>query len=484
MLLDESIWRGRIYADGWRETTERTRVIEPATGDTLGEIGVAGGEDIDRAVVTAAKAQIGWAALPPAARSAVLIAAARLLETHRAELVEWIVRETGAIRPKGDFEVTLSIAELMAASALLGQPIGAVLPANEPGRLSLSRRVPFGVAGVIAPWNFPLILAVRSLAPALATGNAVVLKPDPQTPVSGGVALVRIFEEAGLPPGVLQLVTGAVAQGEALVAHDDVPLICFTGSSAAGRKVAAAGGARLKRVILELGGNNAIVVLDDADLDRAASAGAWSAFLHQGQICMAASRHLVHRSVAREYEERLAARAAALPVGDPFRSEAALGPMISARQVERADAIVRDSIAAGARVAVGATHDGLFYQPTVLAEVTPVMRAFQEEIFGPVAPITVFDSDDEAVALANATDYGLTASVQTASFGRGYGIAERLRTGSVHVNGSTIDDSPDVPFGGMGASGNGGRYGGPVNWDEFTQWRWMTFDRVQAMMPF
>src|SRR5262249_2165598 len=238
---------------------------------------------------------------------------------------------------------------------------------SEPGRESIARRVPLGVVGVIAPWNFPQILSVRAVAPALALGNAVILKPDLQTAVSGGVLIARLFEAAGLPDGVLHVLPGGAEPGAALAEDPNVAMISFTGSTAVGREVGAAAGRTLKRVSLELGGNNALIVLDDADIEVASSAGAWSAFLHQGQICMTAGRHIVSAAVADEYLDRLAKRAAALPVGDPFTEQVALGPLISQRQLANVDRIVTETVAAGAQIRAGGTHDPPDYQPTGLA---------------------------------------------------------------------------------------------------------------------
>jgi benzaldehyde dehydrogenase (NAD) len=261
-------------------------------------------------------------------------------------------------------------------------------------------------------------------------------------------------------------------------------MISFTGSTAVGREVGATAGRTLKRVSLELGGNNALIVLDDADLEVASSAGAWSAFLHQGQICMTAGRHIVSAAVADEYLDRLAKRASALPVGDPFTEQVALGPLISERQLANVDRIVTESVAAGAQVRAGGTHDRLYYQPTVLADVSTSMPAFREEIFGPVAPVIVVQDDDEAVAVANDTEYGLVAAVQTGSPDRGREIAARLRTGIVHINDQTLNNDAYAPFGGTGASGNGSRFGSQSSWDEFTQWQWVTFRAQPHPFPF
>ncbi|HEY4459967.1 MAG TPA: benzaldehyde dehydrogenase, partial [Pseudonocardiaceae bacterium] len=398
---------------------------------------------------------------------------------NHEEFEQWLIREGGAIPGKAAFEVQLVLGELWEAAALPTQPWGHLLPTAEAGRESIARRVPLGVVGVISPWNFPLILSVRAVAPALALGNAVVLKPDAQTAVSGGALIARLFAEAGVPDGVLHVLPGGAEAGSALCEDPNVAMISFTGSTAVGRKVGEAAGRTLKRISLELGGNNALIILDDADLDVASSAGAWGAFLHQGQVCMTAGRHIVVESVAEQYLDRLAKRAANLPVGDPNTEQVALGPLINERQVANVDRIVGDSVKAGAEIRAGGTFDRLFYAPTVLAGVTTEMPAFREEIFGPVAPVIVVRDDDEAVRVANDTEYGLVAAIQTGSLGRGRAVADRLTTGIVHVNDQTLNNDAYAPFGGTGASGNGARFGSQSSWDEFTQWQWIT-QREQA----
>jgi benzaldehyde dehydrogenase (NAD) len=327
---------------------------------------------------------------------------------------------------------------------------------------------------VIAPWNFPLLLAMRSVAPALALGNAVLLKPDLQSAVTGGALIAELFADAGLPPGVLQMLPGGPPVGDAIVRHPGVGMISFTGSTAVGRQIGEICGRMLKKASLELGGNNAMIVLADADLDKAASCAAWGAFLHQGQICMQAGRHLVHRTIAAAYVDKLAARAARLAVGDPAGGAVHIGPMINERQAERVEHIVRDSVAAGAKLVIGGKRNGRYFEPTVLDGVTAQMPAFRDEIFGPVAPVTVFDSDDEAIELVHASDYGLAAAIHSRSRSAAMAIATRLRAGMVHINDQTINNEFQVPFGGMGASGNGSRFGGPVNVEEFTQTQWIS----------
>ena len=483
-LLDPKVWERRYFDGAWKPAPAALNVREPATGESLGTAGGGTAELAAELTTRAAEAQPKWGEATAEERARIMRDAARILEANAPEIAEWIIRETGGVRPKADYEIAIALGELRHSEALLTQPIGQILPSPDPERMSLARRVPVGVVSVITPWNVPLVLAMRSVAPALALGNAVVLKPDPQTPVCGGYLLARIFEEAGLPAGLLSVVPGGAEVGEALATASAVRLVTFTGSSAVGRRVGELAGRELKKVSLELGGNSPMIVLDDADLDAASSAGAWGSFLHQGQVCMATSRHIVLRKAAGAYIEKLAARANALPVGDPFREHVAIGPLINEKQLNRVDGIVKDSIAAGARLVTGGEHRALFYKPTVLAEVGVETRAFQEEIFGPVAPVTIAEDDDHAVALANATGYGLAAAVQTGSEGRGFRIARRLRAGMVHVNDQTVNDHPGIPMGGMGQSGNGTRFGSTTNLDEFTEWQWMTLGASPVRYPF
>jgi benzaldehyde dehydrogenase (NAD) len=355
------------------------------------------------------------------------------------------------------------------------QAYGSLVPTVQQERLSMIRRVPVGVVAAITPWNSPSVLGMRVVAPALALGNAVVLKPDPQTPVCGGAIFAAVFREAGLPDGLLQIVIGDAEAGEALVTDPNVHMVSFTGSTEVGRRVGALAGERLKKVSLELGGNNPLVVLDDADLAAAASAGAYASFQFQGQVCFATGRHIVHRSVADEYVDQLVEKARRLRTGDPYREDVDLGPIVNEKQLLRVDDIVRRSIeGGGARLVEGGTYEGLFYRPTVLADVKLDAPAWTDEIFGPVAPVVTFTSDDEAVELANSSDYGLAAGVYSRSISRGLSVANRIKAGMVHVNDQTINDEATIPFGGMGMSGNGGRFGGEANLEAFTQWQWVT----------
>jgi benzaldehyde dehydrogenase (NAD) len=483
-LAAENAWKGKIFTGRWQMAKGGTReVFEPATGKVLTEVGFADAEDVAEAAQAAAAAQVEWANTPADQRAAVLRRAAQLLEAHAETLRPWIVRETGSIPPKADFELHMVAGILLEAAAIATQPPGMMLPSG-PKRMSFARRVPHGVVGVISPFNAPLILSSRAVAPALALGNAVVLKPDPSTPVTGGFILARLFEAAGLPAGLLHVLPGAATAGEAMISDPNIAMISFTGSTAAGKRVGELASRHLKRVTLELGGKNSTIVLDDADLDVAASSAAWGAYLHQGQICMATGTVLAQRSIARDLTERLVAKAKHLPVGDPSAGPCALGPIINNRQIERIDGIVKDAVAKGAVLRAGGTYEKLFYAPTVLENVTPAMRVYSEEVFGPVLSVLTFDTDEEAIAMVNASEYGLSTGVITQSIERAMQFTAKLKTGIVHVNDQTVADEPWVPFGGRGASGNGGRHGGVANWEEFTQWQWVTIQDKATPYPF
>lgn len=407
-----------------------------------------------------------------------------LWEEHAAEIGDWIVRESGGIPAKAGLETHTAAQECFEASALPSMPAGEVLTSNN-DRWSFARRRPAGVVSVIAPFNFPLILAIRAVAPALALGNAVLLKPDPRTTVCAGVSIMRVFEEAGLPAGVLSLLPGGADVGAAVVEAPEVRVVAFTGSTAAGRKIGESAARLLKRAHLELGGNSAMIVLPGADLAKAASAAAFGSFMHQGQICMATGRHLVHEDIYDDYVAALSEKALNLPVGDPKSGTVALGPIIDGHQLAKIDGIVRDAVAAGARVAAGGVPgEGLFYPPTVLVDLEDSHAAWSEEIFGPVAPVRRFATVDEAVAMANDSAYGLSLSI-LGDVATAMRIADRVDSGKVHINEQTVSDEANSPFGGVKDSGTGGRIGGhQANMEAFTEMQWLTMRPEIAPYPF
>lgn len=482
--LDPQRWNGRLFTDGWTTgSAGTTDVHEPATGNVLGQVALANGEDVRAAARRSAAAQREWATQKPEVRAAVLRRAGAFFGDHEAELTEWIQRETGAIAPKAGLELHVAANECFDAAALPHHRHGDVLASNG-DHWSFARRLPAGVVGVISPFNFPLILSIRSVAPALALGNSVILKPDPRTPVSGGYLIARAFEEAGLPAGVLQVLPGGADAGAALTEAPEIAVVSFTGSTAAGRKVGEACGRNLKRVHLELGGNNALVVLPGADVAAAASAGAFGSFLHQGQICMTAGRHLVHESIRDEYVAALREKAAQLPVGDPWADQAPIGPIIDAGQRDTVDRIVREAAQAGATIETGGTSEGLFYRPTVLSNVAVDNPAWAEEIFGPVAPVMSFSTVAEAADIVNASDYGLSVGI-LGDVGTAMQLADLVHSGKVHINEQTVADESNAPFGGVGDSGNGSRFGGyDANIEAFTETQWLTVRSEIAPYPF
>lgn len=484
-FLNPESWDSKINIGGWREGGGGSAAaLEPATGQTLGRYGVASATDVLEASRLAATAQKDWAARKPEERAAVLRRAGVLWEEHSAEINSWIVRESGGIPGKAELETHTAANECYEAAALPSLPAGDVLTSNN-DRWSFARHRPVGVVSVISPFNFPLILGIRAVAPALALGNAVLLKPDPRTTVCAGVTVMRIFEEAGLPAGLLSLLPGGADVGAALVEAPEVRVIAFTGSTAAGRKIGESAARLLKRAHLELGGNSAMIVLPGADLAKAASAAAFGSFMHQGQICMATGRHIVHQDIYEDYVQALAQKAKNLPMGDPKGGDVAIGPIIDAHQLERIDSMVGAAVNGGARLAAGGSvREGLFYHPTVLADLADDHEAWTQEIFGPVAPVRSFSTIDEAVAMANDSSYGLSVAI-LGDVGEAMKIADRLDSGKVHINEQTVSDEPNSPFGGVKDSGTGGRIGGhKANIEAFTEVQWLTMRPDIAPYPF
>lgn len=485
--LVHDAWQEAIFVNGdFRRPNggSRIEVLEKAAGSVLGVAGLASLDDLDESIAQSMVAQAAWAAQPYNRRADLLRTVAVTLRESADDFAELIMRETGSIRGKAEFEVGLAIDELLAAASLASRPTGEVLASNDRNRFSVAERIPVGVVALITPWNFPLVLAMRVIAPALALGNSVVLKPSPETPFAGGLAIADVFHRAGAPAGILQVISGDQEVSEALVAHKGVNMVHFTGSTAVGAKIAEVAGRQLKKASLELGGNNSLTVLDDADLDTASMIGAWSTFHFQGQTCITAGRHIVQQAVFDEYVQKLAERARAITVGDPFRQSVGLGSMINQRQTERAIRILRESVDMGATIVEGGTVDGLFFRPTVVTGVTVDMPLWKEEIFAPIAPVMSVANDDEAIDLVNGTEYGLVNSVLTEDEGRGQAFARRVHSGMVHINDATPLDEASAPFGGLGLSGLGGRIGGDANLDEFTERRWISTQRGTVQYPY
>jgi acyl-CoA reductase-like NAD-dependent aldehyde dehydrogenase len=451
--------------------------LDPFTGDVVAVVPAGTRDDAARAIRAAADAFPAWAQSLPAERQAIFLKAADIVEARRDEIVDLLARETGASFGIGMFQMGFVPGLLRQAAAAAYLPVGQIIPSDHPGTLAMGIRKPVGVVAAIAPWNVALILSARSIAAPLALGNTVVLKPSELSPISGGLIWGEIFSEAGLPPGVLNIVTHAPGEaapiGDELVENPLVRRINFTGSTATGRRLAEAAGRNLKRVVLELGGYNPLLVLADADLDYAVNAATFGAFLHQGQICMSARKIYVERSIADAFTERFAAKAKTLKAGDPSEHDTIIGPLINDAALQMVTERVQGAVAKGARVLAGGEAVGPCFQATVITDVPEDCDFAKHETFGPVVAIEVVDSADEAVARANSTAYGLSAGILTADTDRGFALAQQLESGIVHVNDQPVGDEPQMPFGGVKDSG-WGRFGGQAVVDEFTELRWIT----------
>jgi acyl-CoA reductase-like NAD-dependent aldehyde dehydrogenase len=470
----------------WLEAGSSFDDLDPYTGEVVARAPSGGADEVRSAIEAAAAAFPDWSQSPPAARQAVFLRAADLLEDRQDEVVSWLARETGCTFGFGMFQLHFVPGLLRQAAALAYAPLGEVLPSDH-GAFSMGLRRPVGVVGAIAPWNAALILSARSIAAPLALGNSVVLKPSELSPYVGGLIWGEILADAGLPPGVLNIVTHAPGEagpiGDELVENPLVRRINFTGSTATGRRLAEASGRNLKRVLLELGGSNPLIVLADADLDYAVNAAAFGSYLHQGQICMSARRLIVEQPVAEEFSSRLAEKTAGLKAGDPKEPDTIVGPLITPDALAMVKARVDDAVARGARVLAGGEAVGPCFQATLLADVPPESELAQVETFGPVAAIEVVAGPDEAVDRANATSYGLSSGIITTDVERGLGLAQRIDAGIVHVNDQPVGDEPQMPFGGVKDSGFG-RFGGSAVVDEFTELRWITVQRGSHPFPF
>jgi acyl-CoA reductase-like NAD-dependent aldehyde dehydrogenase len=443
-------------------------------------------EDARRAIEAAAKAFPAWSETPPAERQRVFLNASEILQSRSDEIASWLTSETGSTFGFAMFQLEFVTGLLRQAAALGYQPIGEIVP-SDTGAFAMSIRRPVGVVGAICPWNAALILSARSFASPIALGNTVVLKPSELSPYIGGLVWVDIFGEAGLPEGVLNIVAHAPGEagpiGEELTENPLVRVISFTGSTETGRRIAEAAGRNLKRVVLELGGSNPLIVLADADLDSAVDAAAFGAFLHQGQICMSARRIIVEEPIADDFVERLIEKTKRLKSGDPKEKDTIIGPLITEEAVAKVARRVDDAVTKGARVLAGGKAEGPVYHATIVADVPEDSELARLETFGPVASVEVARNADEAVERANDTRYGLAAGIITSDPDRGLALAQRIESGVVHVNDQTVADEPQMPFGGVKDSGFG-RFGGIAAINEFTELRWVTVRSRTQPFPF
>jgi benzaldehyde dehydrogenase (NAD) len=459
--------------------------INPVTGEVATRAPAAGVTDARAAADAAAAAFPAWSALGPTARRALLNKAAVALEGKASEFVDAMMGEIGATEGWARFNLMLAAGMVREAAALTTQISGEVIPSDKPGCIAMALREPVGVILGIAPWNAPIILGVRAIAVPLACGNTVVLKASEQCPRTHAL-IVEAFNEAGLPKGAVNLVTNAPKDaGEivgALIDHDAVRRINFTGSTAVGRIIAKRAAEHLKPVLLELGGKAPLIVLEDADLDEAVKAAAFGAFMNSGQICMSTERIIVVDAVADDFAARFKAKVGAMPVGDPRQGNTPLGAVVDQKTVDCVQGLIEDALAQGAEKLVGGDANGVLMPAHVIDRVTPAMRLFRDESFGPVVGIIRAKDEAEAIALANDTEYGLSAAVFTRDTARGLRVARQIKSGICHVNGPTVHDEPQMPFGGTKGSGYG-RFGGKAGIDSFTELRWVTIETQPGHFP-
>lgn len=458
----------------------------PMDGTVATRAPAASPEDAVRAVEAAAAALPAWSALGPGERRALLQKAAVALEAKTPEFVAIMAAETGSGAPWAGFNAHLAAGILQEAAALTTQVSGEVIPSDVPGSLAMGVRVPAGVVLGMAPWNAPIILGVRAIATPLACGNTVVLKGSELCPATHGL-IIQALQEAGLPPGVVNFVTNAPEDAgavvEAMIAHPAVRRVNFTGSTKVGRIIAQTCAKYLKPAVLELGGKAPMVVLDDADVEAAVNGAIFGAFANSGQICMSTERFVVDESVADNFVNKLAARAVGLPLGDPRKGPVVLGSVVDQSTVDRCNALIDDALAKGATLVCGGKADSTLMAATVLDHVTADMRIYHEESFGPVKPVVRVKGEEEAIACANDNPYGLSAAVFTRDVARGFRVAGRIESGICHVNGPTVHDEAQMPFGGVKDSG-WGRFGGKAGIEAFTELRWMTLQMAPRHYPF
>jgi len=459
--------------------------INPITGEVASSALALKAADMPAIAARAAAAFPAWAAQGPNARRAVLVKAAEALATRKDDFVAAMMAETGSTAGWAMFNLTLAAGMVREAAALTTQIAGEVIPSDKPGCLAMALKEPVGVILGIAPWNAPIILGVRAIAVPLACGNSVILKASELCPRTHAL-IIEAFAEAGFPEGVVNVVTNAPEDAAevvgALIDAPEVKRINFTGSTNVGRIIAKRAAEHLKPCLLELGGKAPLLVLEDADLDEAVKAAAFGAFMNQGQICMSTERIIVVEAVADAFIEKFAAKAGSMPAGDPREGTTPLGAVIDRRTVDHVNALIDDAVAKGATVAAGGKADTVLMAATVLAGVTADMKLYREESFGPVVAVIRARDQAHAIELANDSEYGLSAAVFTRDTARGLSVARQIHSGICHVNGPTVHDEAQMPFGGVGASGYG-RFGGRQGIDSFTETRWITVEAQPGHFP-
>ena len=477
----------KIFINGkWKKghSTKSVKTTDPYTGELLADIQGASIEDLNEAYQCAFSAHQKWSNTSPSERREILFKATEILKRRKNEIIELLIRETGSTAVKAEIEWNLVYQGTLEASTYPFRMSGEIIPTSITGKEGFVFKKPIGVIGVISPWDFSLQLTNRSVAPALATGNAVVLKPASTTPITGGLLFAEIYEEAGLPSGVLNVIIGSPSEiGDAFVEHPVPRLISFTGSTEVGRHIGELCGKNLKKVSLELGGNGPFVVLEDADLDKAVNAAVAGKFLNAGQICMAINRIIVVDKIYDQFAKRFTEKVKGLKWGDPMDDQVAFGPIIDQKQFDSIKKIIAETEKAGAKKVFDGESDGLVMHPVIFTEVTNDMPAASNEIFGPVAILLRAKDEEDALRMANDTEYGLSAAVYSGDLYRGLEFAKRVESGMTHVNDMTVNDEPNSPFGGEKNSGIG-RFGGEWALREFTTDHWVTIQKEPRTYPF
>lgn len=479
-----------MLINGLKVTAERGATFErrnPLDGTVATRAAAATAADAVLACEAAAEAFKAWSDTGPSTRRALLLKAADALEAKTPAFTEAVAAETGATAMWAGFNVMLAAGMLREAAALTTQAAGEVIPSDVPGSLALAVRQPAGVVLGIAPWNAPVILGVRAIATPLACGNTVILKGSENCPRTHGL-IIEALQDAGFPPGVVNYVTNAPADAgavvEAMVAHPSVRRVNFTGSTKVGKIIAQTCAKYLKPAVLELGGKAPLLVLDDADLDDAVDGAAFGCFANSGQICMSTERIIVDEKVADAFVKKFGDKVRALPLGDPRKPEpVVLGSVIGMATVNHCNALIDDALAKGARLVCGGKAESTLMPATVLDYVTPAMRIYREETFGPVKCVVRVKDTAEAIACANDNDYGLSAAVFGQDIARAFNVARKIDSGICHVNGPTVHDEAQMPFGGVKGSGIG-RFGGRAGVAEFTELRWITVQTKPRQYPF
>lgn len=476
----------KLFIDGQWVTSGRNVLaddVNPATGLVFAKVQQAGPEEVEAAISAASSASKMWGETLAAEREAKLLAVGDVVSRRKDEIRDLLIEECGSAFSKALWEIDYVIDLMRSTAGDVRRAFGETMPKTMPGQLSMSVRRPLGVIAGIAPFNSPFLLSMKKIAFALAAGNTFVLKPSEETPISG-LLIADIFQEAGLPPGVLNVVPGDPASVGAILLNDPrVRMIAFTGSTKTGRYLAVEAARNLKRFSLEMGGKSPLIVLGDAEVDYAVDAAAFGIFLHQGQVCMASSKVIVEAPLYDEFCRRFIAKAKTIKVGDPRDPATVIGPLIRKSQCDFIDGHLDDAKSKGAHVLMGGSHEGSYYQPTVVSDVTPDMRIYHEESFGPVVSLFRAQDAEDALRVANDTSYGLSAAVITNDLQKALDLSLRLESGMVHVNDTTISDEPHVPFGGTKNSGFG-REGGHYSIEEMTEVKWITIQLGKRQFPF